>query len=174
MMLIALYFEYLCIYLFMLMRSSKQSKLAYKLLSQSQGCIHMLWWSNQISLPTWTLLIDTSVVLLWSCYWGWYWQIIIVFNLFFQCITVLPWHRNIYLRQYKWLTWYLLFWRNTASLLPDRFFTLLVRFYGVRGGSKIIWIAPSGGRDRPDPVTKEWYPVRAFLYIQFTLFLFNI
>ncbi|PIM98983.1 Glycerol-3-phosphate 1-O-acyltransferase [Handroanthus impetiginosus] len=28
----------------------------------------------------------------------------------------------------------------------------------LRGGSKIIWIAPSGGRDRPDPVTKEWYP----------------
>ncbi|KAI3453363.1 hypothetical protein Pfo_010026 [Paulownia fortunei] len=28
----------------------------------------------------------------------------------------------------------------------------------LRGGSKVIWIAPSGGRDRPDPVTKEWYP----------------
>ncbi|GER34646.1 glycerol-3-phosphate acyltransferase [Striga asiatica] len=28
----------------------------------------------------------------------------------------------------------------------------------LRGGSKLIWIAPSGGRDRPDPVTKEWYP----------------
>ncbi|KAK4389713.1 Glycerol-3-phosphate acyltransferase, chloroplastic [Sesamum angolense] len=28
----------------------------------------------------------------------------------------------------------------------------------LRAGSKIIWIAPSGGRDRPDPVTKEWYP----------------
>ncbi|XP_052171370.1 glycerol-3-phosphate acyltransferase, chloroplastic-like isoform X2 [Diospyros lotus] len=28
----------------------------------------------------------------------------------------------------------------------------------LRGGSKIIWIAPSGGRDRPDPITKEWYP----------------
>ncbi|CAN4076288.1 unnamed protein product [Withania somnifera] len=28
----------------------------------------------------------------------------------------------------------------------------------LRGGSKIIWIAPSGGRDRPDPVTKEWCP----------------
>ncbi|XP_052210070.1 glycerol-3-phosphate acyltransferase, chloroplastic isoform X2 [Diospyros lotus] len=28
----------------------------------------------------------------------------------------------------------------------------------LRGGSQIIWIAPSGGRDRPDPVTKEWYP----------------
>ncbi|KAI5656364.1 hypothetical protein M9H77_25157 [Catharanthus roseus] len=27
-----------------------------------------------------------------------------------------------------------------------------------RDGSNIIWIAPSGGRDRPDPVTKEWYP----------------
>ncbi|KAG9154657.1 hypothetical protein Leryth_021149 [Lithospermum erythrorhizon] len=28
----------------------------------------------------------------------------------------------------------------------------------LRGGSKIIWIAPSGGRDRPDPLTKEWHP----------------
>nr|UKG18720.1 chloroplast glycerol-3-phosphate acyltransferase [Forsythia viridissima] len=28
----------------------------------------------------------------------------------------------------------------------------------LRGGSKIIWIAPSGGRDRPDPVTNEWHP----------------
>ncbi|WOG90055.1 hypothetical protein DCAR_0209296 [Daucus carota subsp. sativus] len=28
----------------------------------------------------------------------------------------------------------------------------------LRSGSKIIWIAPSGGRDRPDPVTKEWFP----------------
>ncbi|GFP94957.1 glycerol-3-phosphate acyltransferase chloroplastic [Phtheirospermum japonicum] len=26
----------------------------------------------------------------------------------------------------------------------------------LRGGSKIIWIAPSGGRDRPHPITKEW------------------
>ncbi|CAN4128116.1 unnamed protein product [Withania somnifera] len=28
----------------------------------------------------------------------------------------------------------------------------------LRGGSKLIWIAPSGGRDRPDPVTKKWFP----------------
>ncbi|XP_042021335.1 glycerol-3-phosphate acyltransferase, chloroplastic-like isoform X2 [Salvia splendens] len=28
----------------------------------------------------------------------------------------------------------------------------------LRSGAKIIWIAPSGGRDRPDPVTKEWRP----------------
>ncbi|TXG54208.1 hypothetical protein EZV62_019464 [Acer yangbiense] len=28
----------------------------------------------------------------------------------------------------------------------------------LRGGSQIIWIAPSGGRDRPDPRTEEWYP----------------
>ncbi|KAL6641522.1 hypothetical protein ACP70R_019703 [Stipagrostis hirtigluma subsp. patula] len=28
----------------------------------------------------------------------------------------------------------------------------------LRGGSQIIWIAPSGGRDRPDPLTGEWYP----------------
>lgn len=28
----------------------------------------------------------------------------------------------------------------------------------LRGGSRIIWIAPSGGRDRPNPITNEWYP----------------
>ncbi|XP_009348486.2 glycerol-3-phosphate acyltransferase, chloroplastic-like isoform X4 [Pyrus x bretschneideri] len=28
----------------------------------------------------------------------------------------------------------------------------------LRGGSQIVWIAPSGGRDRPDPATGEWYP----------------
>ncbi|XVE65346.1 hypothetical protein DITRI_Ditri07aG0173400 [Diplodiscus trichospermus] len=28
----------------------------------------------------------------------------------------------------------------------------------LRGGSKLVWIAPSGGRDRPDPLTEEWYP----------------
>ncbi|XWS38799.1 hypothetical protein CRYUN_Cryun19dG0161200 [Craigia yunnanensis] len=28
----------------------------------------------------------------------------------------------------------------------------------LRGGSKIVWIAPSGGRDRPDPLTEEWSP----------------
>jgi hypothetical protein len=26
----------------------------------------------------------------------------------------------------------------------------------------MIWIAPSGGRDRPDPITGEWYPVSFF------------
>ncbi|ONM00338.1 glycerol-3-phosphate acyltransferase, chloroplastic isoform X1 [Zea mays] len=28
----------------------------------------------------------------------------------------------------------------------------------LRGGSQLIWIAPSGGRDRPNPSTGEWYP----------------
>ncbi|WCJ29102.1 Glycerol-3-phosphate acyltransferase chloroplastic [Euphorbia peplus] len=28
----------------------------------------------------------------------------------------------------------------------------------LREGSRIIWISPSGGRDRPDPLTGEWYP----------------
>ncbi|MBA0861244.1 hypothetical protein Goshw_026067 [Gossypium schwendimanii] len=28
----------------------------------------------------------------------------------------------------------------------------------LRTGSKLVWIAPSGGRDRPDPVTGEWNP----------------
>ncbi|TKY70062.1 Glycerol-3-phosphate acyltransferase [Spatholobus suberectus] len=28
----------------------------------------------------------------------------------------------------------------------------------LRSGSQIVWIAPSGGRDRPDPHTGEWVP----------------
>eukprot|EP00249_Psilotum_nudum_P010659 c22685_g1_i1 orf=266-1843(+) len=28
----------------------------------------------------------------------------------------------------------------------------------LRKGGQLIWIAPSGGRDRPDPVTEEWLP----------------
>ncbi|CAL9204186.1 unnamed protein product [Musa hybrid cultivar] len=28
----------------------------------------------------------------------------------------------------------------------------------LRGGSQIIWIAPSGDRDRPDPLTGKWHP----------------
>ncbi|CAL9091274.1 unnamed protein product [Musa textilis] len=28
----------------------------------------------------------------------------------------------------------------------------------LRSGSQVIWIAPSGGRDRPDPLTGEWNP----------------
>ncbi|XP_027359720.1 glycerol-3-phosphate acyltransferase, chloroplastic isoform X2 [Abrus precatorius] len=28
----------------------------------------------------------------------------------------------------------------------------------LKSGSQIVWIAPSGGRDRPDPHTKEWVP----------------
>lgn len=36
---------------------------------------------------------------------------------------------------------------------------LLTEFIYPRGGSQVVWIAPSGGRDRPDPVTEEWYPV---------------
>ncbi|KAK4792363.1 hypothetical protein SAY86_022798 [Trapa natans] len=28
----------------------------------------------------------------------------------------------------------------------------------LRSGSQIVWIAPSGGRDRPDPSTGEWHP----------------
>lgn len=29
----------------------------------------------------------------------------------------------------------------------------------IRGGGNLIWIAPSGGRDRPDPTTDKWVPV---------------
>ncbi|XP_016443444.1 glycerol-3-phosphate acyltransferase ATS12, chloroplastic isoform X1 [Nicotiana tabacum] len=43
---------------------------------------------------------------------------------------------------------------NTRSLKE---MAVLLR-YICWGGSKLIWIAPSGGRDRPNPVTKEWYP----------------
>ncbi|XP_057872387.2 glycerol-3-phosphate acyltransferase ATS12, chloroplastic [Cryptomeria japonica] len=28
----------------------------------------------------------------------------------------------------------------------------------LRKGSQLIWIAPSGGRDRPHPVSKDWFP----------------
>ncbi|RWR87303.1 Phospholipid/glycerol acyltransferase [Cinnamomum micranthum f. kanehirae] len=28
----------------------------------------------------------------------------------------------------------------------------------LRTGAQLKWIAPSGGRDRPDPLTGEWYP----------------
>ncbi|XP_031393131.1 glycerol-3-phosphate acyltransferase, chloroplastic isoform X2 [Punica granatum] len=28
----------------------------------------------------------------------------------------------------------------------------------LRSGSQLVWIAPSGGRDRPDPKTGEWHP----------------
>ncbi|CAL9052977.1 unnamed protein product [Musa banksii] len=28
----------------------------------------------------------------------------------------------------------------------------------LRRGSQVIWIAPSGGRDRPDPLTGQWHP----------------
>ncbi|KAK8690968.1 hypothetical protein V6N13_074491 [Hibiscus sabdariffa] len=35
----------------------------------------------------------------------------------------------------------------------------------LRDGSKIVWIAPSGGRDHPDSLTEEWYP-RALSYSQ--------
>lgn len=27
-------------------------------------------------------------------------------------------------------------------------------------GGKLVWIAPSGGRDRPDPQTGDWLPHR--------------
>lgn len=29
----------------------------------------------------------------------------------------------------------------------------------LRGGSQLVWNAPSGGRDRPDTHTGKWYPV---------------
>lgn len=38
-----------------------------------------------------------------------------------------------------------------------------------RGGSQIIWIAPSGGRDRPDPITGEWHPVSFCYYHAFCI-----
>ncbi|XP_019156094.1 PREDICTED: glycerol-3-phosphate acyltransferase, chloroplastic isoform X3 [Ipomoea nil] len=49
---------------------------------------------------------------------------------------------------------------NMIYVAGDRVITdpLCKPFSIGRGGSKIIWIAPSGGRDRPDPVTQEWSP----------------
>ena len=37
-----------------------------------------------------------------------------------------------------------------------------IEFLGVvsRKGGQLLWVAPSGGRDRPDPETNEWVPVR--------------
>ncbi|KAF6148575.1 hypothetical protein GIB67_042534 [Kingdonia uniflora] len=43
--------------------------------------------------------------------------------------------------------------KRRANTLSLKEMTLL-----LRGGSQIIWIAPSGGRDRPDPSTQEWSP----------------
>nr|ATJ44624.1 glycerol-3-phosphate acyltransferase [Theobroma cacao] len=50
---------------------------------------------------------------------------------------------------------------NMIYVAGDRVITdpLCKPFSMGRGGSKIVWIAPSGGRDRPDPLTEEWYPV---------------
>ncbi|KAJ7953400.1 Glycerol-3-phosphate acyltransferase, chloroplastic [Quillaja saponaria] len=39
---------------------------------------------------------------------------------------------------------------NTRSLKEMAFL--------LKRGSQIVWIAPSGGRDRPEPHTGEWYP----------------
>jgi hypothetical protein len=37
-----------------------------------------------------------------------------------------------------------------------------------------LWVAPSGGRDRPDPKTNEWVPVRLFsLKLAFLASLFD-
>lgn len=43
--------------------------------------------------------------------------------------------------------------KRTANIRSLKEMALL-----LRGGSKIIWIAPSGGRDRPDPLTQERHP----------------
>ncbi|PPR88465.1 hypothetical protein GOBAR_AA32225 [Gossypium barbadense] len=49
---------------------------------------------------------------------------------------------------------------NMIFVAGDRVITdpLCKPFSMGRGGSKIVWIAASGGRDRPDPFTEEWYP----------------
>ena len=38
-----------------------------------------------------------------------------------------------------------------------------------RTGAQLIWIVPSGGRDRPDTLTGEWYPVSSFALYTVTL-----
>uniref|UniRef100_R7W5C7 Glycerol-3-phosphate acyltransferase, chloroplastic n=1 Tax=Aegilops tauschii TaxID=37682 RepID=R7W5C7_AEGTA len=49
---------------------------------------------------------------------------------------------------------------NIVYVAGDRVLTdpLCKPFSMGSGGSHIIWIAPSGGRDRPDPLTGEWHP----------------
>uniref|UniRef100_A0A0D9XMX1 Glycerol-3-phosphate acyltransferase, chloroplastic n=1 Tax=Leersia perrieri TaxID=77586 RepID=A0A0D9XMX1_9ORYZ len=49
---------------------------------------------------------------------------------------------------------------NIVYVAGDRVVTdpLCKPFSMGSGGSQIIWIAPSGGRDRPDPLTGEWHP----------------
>lgn len=64
-----------------------------------------------------------------------------------------------------------------GTLLSFHFFvfvslSLLNQLFICREGSKIIWIAPSGGRDRPDVVTGEWYPVSSYMWHCGSFFFF--
>ncbi|XP_065037626.1 glycerol-3-phosphate acyltransferase, chloroplastic-like isoform X3 [Musa acuminata AAA Group] len=54
----------------------------------------------------------------------------------------------------------LYFAEKMAFVAGDRVVTdpLCKPFSMGRSGSQVIWIAPSGGRDRPDPLTGEWNP----------------
>ncbi|KAL8123661.1 hypothetical protein AgCh_011586 [Apium graveolens] len=45
--------------------------------------------------------------------------------------------------------------RRAKSKIPKLPIICLLSF--TWSGLKIKWIAPSGGRDRPDPATKEWF-----------------
>ena len=38
-------------------------------------------------------------------------------------------------------------------------FSEIISMYSCRKGGQLIWIAPSGGRDRPDSATLKWKPV---------------
>lgn len=68
----------------------------------------------------------------------------------------------MYSCSYKW------FWKQIRTFIFGSFLLALKNLpfcsyhlaaFWYRGGSQIIWIAPSGGRDRPDPHTNEWFPV---------------
>lgn len=43
-----------------------------------------------------------------------------------------------------------------------------------RKGGRLLWIAPSGGRDRPNPATNEWFPVRFLSSLLVFLLLYLI
>lgn len=85
--------------------------------------------------------------------------------LFLKCLDVYCVHSFIWLRYRAcFLVWRLVFYKFwKISILV--FYHLDASWY--RGGSQLIWIAPSGGRDRPYPNTQDWYPVSFFIFYTF-------
>ena len=82
--------------------------------------------------------------------------------LLLECLDVYCVYSLIWL-QYRacFLVWWSIFYKFwKISILV--FYHLGASWY--RGGSQLIWIAPSGGRDRPYPHTEDWYPVSFFIF----------